>query len=145
MKPKDHQEKQLELEQAFKKNQMNPQKSKGKAPSIMSQYQLVEMGGMLFDPIKQDQKNEINSPSVDSYAQQVNSSNQIPVELQQAQQAVQQAQQHLLDENQQLQQALYELHQAQEKVKQCQNQVQQTQQDVQTTQATANSIVNKLK
>jgi hypothetical protein len=146
MKPQSHQDKQKELEQVFQKNQDNAMTIKDNQEKILSQAQLVEMAGMLFDI---EDKNEIELQPTPVMPQQTQpmqtQTTGMPNDLQQAQQAVKQAHQRLLDENQQLQQALYQLHQVQEQVKQCQTQVQQAQQEVQVKQATANAIVNSLK
>lgn len=139
MKQESHQERKMELEKVFQQNQANAMTIKNNQDKILSQAQLVEMSGMLFE---MEPESELNTtPQVPDQTQ----FSQMPMDLQQAQQAVQQAHQQLLNENQQLQQALYQLHQVQEQVKQCQYQVQMAQQDVQVKQATANAIVNSLK
>lgn len=144
MKPKDHQEKQQELEQVFQQNQPKDMSIK-KPDKVMSQSDLVELSGMLFE--SDQQTNTPQQQPQPQIAQQIpnpTQSAQIPPELLQAQQAVHQAQLTLLSEQQQLEQALYQLHQAQDRVKQCQLQVQQAQKQMQSAQATASSFVNNM-
>ncbi|RXI97756.1 hypothetical protein DS745_15415 [Anaerobacillus alkaliphilus] len=154
MKPKDHQEKQRELEQAFQQNQSNANTIKNNQEKIMSQSDLVEMSGMLFETeVKtsptigmgaQPATFQPNQSNQQNMSNQQNQSMQMPIELQQAQQAVHSAQLTLLNETQQLEQALYQLHKAQDKVKQCQFQVQQAQKQVQMAQNTASTYLNNM-
>jgi hypothetical protein len=142
MKPDNHQERQQELEQAFKNVQSNATKINDNQNKIISQSELVEMAGMLFDTDTSVEAEIKTTPIMPPPPPQMGTT---PQDLQQVQQEVKQAHQTLLDENQQLQTALYQLHQQQETVKQIQSRVQQAQQEVQVKQAAANAIVNSLK
>ncbi|MFN7249724.1 MAG: hypothetical protein ACK4M9_02940 [Anaerobacillus sp.] len=143
MKPENKQERQQELEQAFKNVQSNATKINDNQNKIIRQSELVEMGGMLFDTDTSLEVEVKTTPIMPP--PQPPQMGTTPEDLQQVQQEVKQAHQTLLDENQRLQTALYQLHQQQETVKQIQSRVQQAQQEVQVKQAAANAIVNSLK